>query len=78
MKNKDLCDNDPRCIMSCGLMVDDIIMDHIKRTQSLQGYKQGHDCVFTQMDTDMIYIYRGVTPRFILEKMNLRVYRYAM
>ena len=29
MKNKDLCDNDPRCIMSCGLMVDDIIMDHI-------------------------------------------------
>ena len=26
MKNKDLCDHDPRCIMSCGLMVDDIIM----------------------------------------------------
>ena len=40
-------------------MVDDIIMDNIKRTQSSQGYKQGHDCVFTQMDTDMIYIYRG-------------------
>ena len=39
MKNEDLCDNDPRCIMSCGLMVDDIIMDHIKRTQSSQGYK---------------------------------------
>ena len=59
MKNKDLCDHDPICIMSCVFMVGDIIMDHIKRTQSSQGYKQGHDYVFTQMDTDMIYIYRG-------------------
>ena len=39
MKNKDLCDYDHRCIMSCGFMVDDIIMDHIKRTQPPQGYK---------------------------------------
>ena len=52
MKNKDTCYNDPRCIMYSGLMVDDIIMDYIKRTQS------SHDCVFTQIDTDMIYIYR--------------------
>ena len=59
MKNKDINDNDTRCIMSSGLMVDDIIMDHMKRTQSSQGYKQVHDCVFTQIDTDMIYIYRG-------------------
>ena len=47
MKNKDLFDHDPRYIMSCGLMVDYIIMDNTKRTQSSQGYKQGHDCVFT-------------------------------
>ena len=40
-------------------MVDDIIMDHIKRTQSSHEYKQGHDCVFTKMDTNMIYIYTG-------------------
>ena len=59
MKNKDICDNDLRCIMSYGLMVDEIIMDHIKRTQSSHEYKQGHYCVFTQMDTNMIYIYRG-------------------
>ena len=59
MKNKDICDNDPRCIMSCGLMVDDIIMDHIKKTQLSQGYTKEHDCVFTQMYTDMIYIHRG-------------------
>ena len=59
MKNKDLCYHDPRCIMPCGLMVDDIIMDHIKITESSKGFKQGHDCFFTQMDIDMIYIYRG-------------------
>ena len=59
MKNKDICDNDPRCIVSSGLMVDDIIMDHIKRTLSSHNYTKEHDCVLTQMDTDMIYIYRG-------------------
>ena len=59
MKNKDICDNDHRCIMSSGLMVDDIIMDDIKRTQSSHKYTEEHDCVFTQIDTDMIYIYRG-------------------
>ena len=34
-------------------------MDHIKRTQSSHKYTEEHDCVFTQMDTEMIYIYRG-------------------
>ena len=56
MKNKDLCNHDPRCIMSCGLMFDDIIMDYMKRNQSSKKFKQGYDFVFTQMDTDMIYI----------------------
>ena len=62
MKNKDMCDDDPGRIMSRGLMVDDIIMDHMKRTQSSQKYTKEHDCVFTHMDTDMIYIYRGYIP----------------
>ena len=65
MRNKDLCDHDPKCIMSCGLMVDGIIMDHIKITQSSQGYTKEHDCVFIQMDTDNIYIYRGHSKIYI-------------
>ena len=44
---------------SSGLMFYDIIMDHIKRTQSSHKYTEEHDCVFTQIDNDMIYIYRG-------------------
>ena len=46
MKNKDICDYDPRCIMSSGLMVDDIIMDNIKRIQSSYIYTEEHDGVF--------------------------------
>ena len=59
MKNKDLCDHDPRCIMSCGLMFDDIMMDYMKITQSSKKIKQGYDFVFSQTDTDTVYIYRG-------------------
>ena len=40
MKNKDICDYDPRCIMSSGFMVDDIIMDHIKIIQSSHKYTE--------------------------------------
>ena len=58
-EKKDICDYDLRCIMSSGLMVDDIIMDHIKIIQSSHNYTEEHDCVFTHIDTDMIYIYRG-------------------
>ena len=69
MKNKDLSDHDTRCIMSCGLMFDDIIMDYMKRTQSSKKFKQGYDFDFTQMDTDMIYIYRGTLQD--LESLNV-------
>ena len=33
MKNKDLCDYDPRCIMSSGLMFDVIIMGKISKNE---------------------------------------------
>ena len=59
MRNRDICAYDPRCILSSGLMVDDIIMDHIKIIQSSHKSTEEHDFVFTQIDTDMIYIYRG-------------------
>ena len=32
-KNKDLCDYDPRCIMSSGLMFGDIIMGIIRKNE---------------------------------------------
>ena len=73
MKNKDICDNYPRCIMSCGLMVDDIIMDHIKRTQSSQKYTKYHDCFFyTDGYPHDIYI-QGDTPGFRFEKKLMSV-----
>ena len=48
MKNKDICDYDPGCIMSSGLMFDNIIMDNIKLIQSSHNYTEEHYCVFTQ------------------------------
>ena len=59
MKNNDVCDYDPRCIMSIGLMFDDIIMDHIKRIVSSDNPTAEHDCFFTHIVSDIIYIYRG-------------------
>ena len=56
MKNKDICDYDPRCIMSSGMMFDDIIMDNIKRIVSSHNHTEEHDCVFTQIVSDIIYI----------------------
>ena len=56
MKNKDICDYDPRCIMSTGLMFDDIIMDHIKIIVSSNNHTAEHDFVFTQIVSDIIYI----------------------
>ena len=58
MKNKDICDYDPRCIMPSGLMFDDIIMGHIK-INVLSHHTAETDCVFTQIVSDIIYIYRG-------------------
>ena len=59
MKNKDICDYDPICIISSGLMFDEIIMYNIRRIKLSHNYTEEHDCVFTQIDTNMIYIYRG-------------------
>ena len=56
---KDICDYDPRCILSSSLMFDDIIMDNIKIIVSSHNHTAEHDCVFTQIVSDLIYIYRG-------------------
>ena len=59
MKNEDIFDYDPRCIMFSGLMFDEIIMNHIKRIESSHNHTEEHDCVFTHIFDDIIYIYRG-------------------
>ena len=49
-------------------MFDDIIMDHIKIIESSNNHTEEHDCVFTQIDTDIIYIYRGSLQDFYWKK----------
>ena len=67
MKNKDICDYGPRCIMSSGLMFEDIIMDHIKRNVS-SHHTSENDCVFTQIVSHIIYIYRWSLQDFYQKK----------
>ena len=46
LKQKDICDYDPRCIMSRGLMFDDIIMNII-RNNKLAHHIEENDFLFT-------------------------------
>ena len=53
MKQKDLCDHDPRCIMSSGLMFDDIIIDII-RNKKLAHPTEENDFIFTHIGNNII------------------------
>ena len=63
MKQKDLCDYDPRFIMSSGLMFDDIIMGTIKKNEFPHPTAKT-DCDFTQIDSNIIYMYKGLLQFF--------------
>ena len=67
MKNKYLCDYNPRCIMSSGLMFDDPIMGKIKSNE-LPHHHAETDCVFTQIVSNMIHMYRGSLRYFFWKK----------
>ena len=57
LKQKDLCDYDTRFIMSSGLMFDDIIMNIISN-KKLVCHNEENDCIFTQIENNIIYMYR--------------------
>ena len=63
MKQKDLCYYYPRCIMSSGLMFNDIIMGTIKINEFPHPTAE-KDCVFKQIDSNIIYMYRGSLQNF--------------
>ena len=67
MRQKDLCDYDPRSIMSSSLMFDDIIMGTINRNEFLYTTAET-DCFFTQIDSNIIYMYRGSLQDFYWKK----------
>ena len=52
MKQKDICDYDPICIISSGLMFDDIIID-ITRKNKLAHLTKENDCLFTQIENNI-------------------------
>ena len=57
-KQKYICDYYHRCIISSGLLFDDIIMNII-RNKKLAHPIEENDCLFTQIENHTIYMYRG-------------------
>ena len=67
MKQKDLCDYDPRYIMSNGLMFDDIIMGIIRNNEFPHPTEE-NDFIFTHIDNNIIYMYMGSLQDFCGKK----------
>ena len=67
IQQKDLCDYDPECIISNGLIFDDIIMGIIRKHEFLHPTTET-DCIFTQIDNTIIYMYRGSLQDFYWRK----------
>ena len=54
----DICDYNNRCLISIVLILDEIIMNMI-RNKVLEYNVEGDDSYFTNMDNNIMYIYRG-------------------
>ena len=75
MKQKDLCDYDPICIMSNSLMFDDITMNIISNNEFPHTTEE-NDCLFTQIDNIIIYMYKGSLQDFYYKKELMSVYKF--
>ena len=67
MKQKDLFDYDPICIMSSGLMFDEIFM-YVIRNNEFPHPTEENDCIFTQIENNIIYMYRRSLQDFYWKK----------
>ena len=71
MKQKDLCDYETRYILSSGFMFDDIIMGTIRKNDFPHPTAET-DFVFTHIDSNIIYMYRGSHQDFYWRKVTYK------
>ena len=67
LKQKYLYDNYPRCIVSSGLIFDDIIMNII-RNKKLARHNEEKYCLFKNIENNIIYMFRGSLQYFYWKK----------
>ena len=60
LKQKDLCDYDPRFIISSGLIFDDIIMNIIRNKKSERHNNEENDSIFLQIFKTTLFVCKGV------------------
>ena len=67
LNQKDLCDYDPIYIMLSGLMFDKIIIDIIRKEKLIHPTKI-NDCLFTQIENNIIFMYIVLLEAFYWKK----------
>ena len=62
IKQEDICDYNPLCYMSSGLMLDDIIMNLF--TESIKSQQNHIRNIFFRIQDDIIHLYKGYMQDF--------------
>ena len=67
IKQEDICDNNPLCFMTSGLMIENIIMNlFTDSTQKTTDSVQKH--LFSKIQDDTIHLYKGSLQDFTLKR----------
>ena len=69
LKQKDICDYNPRCLMSSGLMLDDIKMN-LCRNKAVRQYVEVVDGYLKKTENKKIYLYGRSLQYFYRKKDN--------
>ena len=72
LKQKEMCDYNPRCFMSSGLVFDDIIMNMICNKE-LRYHQEGVDSLFTNIEHKSISMSGGYFKTFTGRKELMKV-----
>ena len=70
LEKKDICDYDPRCIMSSGLVFDYIIMNIIRNKKLARHNEKKWLYFYTDLEQLHLYV-QGVTLILLLKKKEL-------
>ena len=72
-KQDDICDYNPLCFMSSGLMLDGIIMNIF--TENTKKSKTSHQCIISRFRDDTIHLYKLSMQDFTQKRKNANTKR---
>ena len=69
LTQKDICDYEPLCSIWSGLIFDEIIMNIIKKNKLSYPIEE-NDFLFTNIENNIIYMYRGPLQDFYWKRVT--------